>query len=69
MKTRGDDRERERECRRSLQFITEIKVKASTDLRRRESIIREREREADRERSRRRRSEMTIMEKEGDGRM
>lgn len=32
-KTRGDDRERERErVQKISQFITEIKVKASTDL-------------------------------------
>lgn len=35
------------ECRRSLQFITEIKVKALIDLHDGESIIRERDRQVD----------------------
>lgn len=35
------------ECRRSLQFITEIKVKALIDLHDGESIIREMDRQVD----------------------
>lgn len=63
----------EGECRRSRQFITEIKVKASTDLKgESQSIIREwGESGGHRERNRSRHGEreMTIMEKESDGRM